>query len=633
MPTPAELDGLNYAYEKFDRMVKMRSRNYNYFGGNRDLVAFVDDSDKRFNGYIPPRDDLQMDWQARVFLNFTQQQVVTYLAKTALNRLKPKITATNTEGFFDLKKGHALEKTYDYIQNRQDGKMKFFWSSLEAVVKGTTISYIGYKKTKRKVKEIRKYDPLTGIIDASEREIIDYDDVWQETVPLNDFFVENIFQPNVQDQPSVVWRSIAHINEAQSEFRKYKNWSKVKAGTFPTAIERLPFFKDNIYSTLAPDQVEILRLFCKRDDRHLIIVNGVVLYDGPFPFKHKMYPFTKAIYEPFGSQFFYGNSLPNKIATQQDVLNTLWNMGLDQQFMAIFKPILTDDPDEVEDTVLVPGLIRKVGDINKYRVMNELQGPDASFFNMLQMAQKFIQEGSGQIPGGGSASSASGAAVTARQAMMLEERSRELLGLNSWMFEHYEADTCLLTLKTALQFMSQSSKVMFMAGNEAVNTWEQKFVKVMRVDDTELSDGSYGATVIRVAKSEKVLPTPGELDIEEEAAEMQGQNLEIVAVTADYIRNVEFDVQVIPQSQFKQTQSMRQAQAIEAFQLFGQHPLVNQEENLRNVMEALELDPDKLINKQQPQMMTPPGATPELSSQILGRGEEKSLAGVMGMKL
>ena len=625
-PSEKDQEALTSVYDCYQRMVRLRARSFNYFGG-RDLVNFIDDSEKRFNGYVPPRDDLQMDWQARVFLNFTQQQVVSYLAKTSLNRPKPKITATSRNSFVDVRKADVLEKGYAYVQNRQNGNLKFFWASMEAVVKGTAITYIGYKKTKRTVREIDKYDPVTGKVESHEREIIDYDDVWQETVPLTDFFVENIFQPEMQLQPSVCWRAIMHKSEAAIELKKFKNWDKVMAGTFPAALERHPFFRDSFHLTLETEQVEVLRFYQKSTDRHVIIANGVLLYDGPFPFKHKEYPFSKAIYEPFGMQFFYGNSLPNKIATQQDVLNTLWNMGLDQMYLSIFKPILTDDPDEVEDTVLVPGLIRKVGDINKYKVMNELTGPDASYFNMLQLAQKFIQEGSGTIAGGAQAQSMRGGSVTARQALMVEERARELLGLNSWLFEQYERDSCILTVKTFLQFITQSEKLSLIAGDDSTDTFNKAFHKILRVDDSKLSDGTYGTTVIKIAKSEKGLPTPMELNIEEETAKLQGQNLEIMIVTADYIRNVQLDVTIEPQSAFQQSKSVSQALALERYQLLVQNPAVDQTENLRDLLESYDIDPEKYI-QQQPQMpVGMPGATPGMAAGILGRGPEAAMAG------
>lgn len=627
-PSESAREAINTIYDRQFRMQQTVSRNYSYFN-DRNLISYIDDSTKRWNGYIPPRDDLVMDWQARVFNNFTRNVTIAFLSKVALQKPKAKIIATNKEGSEDSLRAHILSKMFEYTKNLENGNMKFFNASLECVTKGTIVAYEGYKKVKRKIREIKQYDPLTGQYKTEEKEILDYNDCYQQIIPLEDLYVANIWTPDIQQQPDIIWRSLVRKSEAEEEFRKYPGWKYVLPGAYTTIIEQTSFYK-NKKIDLEIDQVEILRYFNRLKDQMRILANGVLLYDGPIPFNHKKYPFAKTVFEPMAIDFFYGKSLPAKIESDQDVINTLWNMMLDQSYLSIFKPILTDDPDEVEDTVLVPGLIQKVGDINKYRVLNELQGPDNTHFNMLQMAMNFAKDNSGSMLGGGPTFSPKGGKVTARQAMMQEEQARQILGLNVKLLESFERDATELRCKNILQFSTLPEKIEDITGQGG---FKQLFTKTIRVDDTELSDGTYGTAIVKMGQSEQELPQENDIAVEEEMASLQGNNTEIIAITAEYIRNMDIDVQIVGESSYMQAKSLNQAMGLEFYQMMSQNPLINQEENTRDAIELYDKDPDRFIIKQQeqgvPAMAGKSQAMPQATSQVLEKKKTLSLDNIM----
>jgi hypothetical protein len=286
--------------------------------------------------------------------------------------------------------------------------------------------------------------------------------------------------------------------------------------------------------------------------------------------------------------------------------------------------------------VITPGVIIPVNDKDNYRVMNEYTGPDASSFNMLQTALKFAGENSGQVMGGGPAQTSRGGKVTARQAMMQEEQSRQLLGLNAKMLEKLERDCTELRCKNILQFYTLPDKVEAITGAKP-DEYQTLFSRVFRVDDTKLSDGTYGTTVLRMADENK-MPTEHELEVEEEVAALQGQNVEIFAFTPDYIRNIDFDVQTVSESTYMQSKSLKQALGGEFYQLMLANPLANQEENLRELVDLYDKDPDKFIKQMSPnpemgglpgqpgmpqQQPMPPGGQqqPQTMAQVGGGGK------------
>lgn len=592
-PGEKDYDALQHVYSRLYKMQHIRDRNYNYFN-DRNLISFIDDSTKRWNGYVPPRDDLTEDWQARVFVNLTRDTVINFLSQVAVNQPKAVIKVRNRKGYDDSKRAYILTKFLEYSRQKEDGERKFFNCALEMTVKGTVIAYEGFRKTKRKVEEIDYTDVITGKVESKEKSIIDYNDCWRSIVPLEDFYVGNIWQSDMQMQPDVIWKSIIRKVEAKIEFGKYPNWKYVKAGAYTSLVEQLPFFKNVQYAELESDHVEIIRYYNRFKDKMIIVANGVILYNGCIPFTHKKYPFTVGRFEPFAVDFFYGNSLPNKIATDNDILNTLWSMMLDQTILSIHKPVLTDDPDEIEDTVLVPGLVKKVNNKDSYRILSELQGPDSSHFNMLQLAQNFGKEHSG-FQGGGSATTSKGGKVTARQALLQEEQKRQALSLNTKQIEFFECDCAKLRVANILQFYTIPEKNKDITGEDDAM---KNFMRVIRIDDTELTDGSYGTSVVKIANNDKNLPTPEQIDVEETMGEIQGQNVEVKVVTPDYIRNVEFDVSIEAESSYMQKHSLEQAMGTEFYQLMLANPLANQMENIREVVKLYDKDPDKFIQQQ-----------------------------------
>ena len=626
LPSEEDQASTAFVFERHWAMAQLRDKSHRYFN-DRSLIEYIDDSTKRWNGYVPPRDNQTFDWQARVFLNFTRNTVVTFLSKAALNMPKINITAVDKFGADDTRRAQVLDRLRQWSLNKENASWKYFQSSLDTVVKGTGVVYEGYKKTKRKIREIERYDCITGKVKAKEKEIIADSDCYRLNIPIEDMFFSNIYQSDIQEQDDLIWARRMSYGEAEKEFRKFANWKHVRPGGFWAAVQDTPFYKESAYGDLEDDQVYVMRYYSKADDRMIVNISGVTLYDDPIMFHHKNYPFALEIFEPLGIDFIYGKSLPDKVAHDQDVQNTLANMALDQNFLSIHKPILTQDEDDDEDTiVLVPGLVRKVNDINNYRVLNELEGPSASVMTMMQLFMKQGNDDANSIQGGGPLVTPQGGKVTARQAVMQEETARQTLGLNAMMFEKMELDLAKLRIPNLLQFQMLPETLKEVTGEDT----SKLFYKAFRLDDVELSDGTYGTSIIRVFPDQESLPNQLDLDVEAEMANIKGKNVEIKAITPEYIRNVEYDVQAVPGSVFNRAKATEQALTLEMFQAvspFLQFGFIDAEELFREVFKSFDRDTNKLIKQaqqpgQNPMAMLEAGAmpvgkgTPQVASQL-----------------
>jgi len=204
----------------------INNKSYAQFNG-RNLYDCIDDWTKRWNGYIPEGDPLLDKTQSRMFLNFTRNVLISYLSKTALKAPEPKIIAINKKtGIEDKQFADILKDLNKYSLNEENGDARFLESAIEASVKGTVIKYEGYTRTEQTVDVPTKFDPTTGEIKYKREKRVTFDNCFQKIVPVEDFYIPNPYQIDVQKQPFVVWREITSYQEASLEYGDYPNWDK-----------------------------------------------------------------------------------------------------------------------------------------------------------------------------------------------------------------------------------------------------------------------------------------------------------------------------------------------------------------------------------------------------------------------
>jgi len=224
---------------------------------------------------------------------------------------------------------------------------------------------------------------------------------------LEDFYPSSVGIRKIENMPFCFWRSVVPFSQFKMTFSQYEE-SKYVQPKYSVANEKgveVPYYLDFISDDVQEGQVEILRYYNQDTDEFIIIVNGVWLnrirlpqeIDNeiimPIPFVHKRLPFWKSIYEPFGSDFFYGKSLPSKLSSMQDVLNILGNMLLDQGFLTIFAPILVGGTDTIDDEFLVPGRRIPVDDVNNYKTL-DMKTPNSFHQYILEYTKQVLEESS-----------------------------------------------------------------------------------------------------------------------------------------------------------------------------------------------------------------------------------------------
>jgi hypothetical protein len=614
-PTIEESEASNKVVTDFLVAKEVSNKSYTQFNG-RTLYEAIDDWSKRWNGFIPEASPLLDKDQSRIFLNFTRNQTISYLSKVALQKPKIKIKAVNKKsGSTDLKFAEALQDLNEYSLNEENGDARFLETSLEATIKGTAIVYEGYAKNTQITRIPVSFDTERGMGKFKKETRTVFDNCFQKIIPTEDFYIANPYQPDVQKQPFIVWKEVTTHEEASREFKDYKNWEFVKPGAYSSFSEPTTFYRNSIHTDLARNQVEILRYYTKSDKdgtRHIVMVNGVILYDGPIPFKDGNYPFAKGIFEPYDNFFFWGAGFPQKIMGDQDLVNTIWNMMVDKTYGSLLPYGLSSDLDDfVEDDILQPNKIRKVGDINKW-VFNTLPGVNAGEQSMLQQAINFTKDNAGNVAGAGQQFSPQGGKLNVRQVLLQQQESMSRLGFSVTFLEDLERDRTLLRVNHILQFYS-IPKIEKVAGGI-----EDLIYRDARLSGVKLSDGKTGDKMV------KIIPHPNnederqniadQLSVEEAKEELKGNNLEALAVDVDTFFDHNIAIQVVRNSSYEKNaaldQAARQEFATWRLGLFQLAP-VDVEALIAWVQESFDIDADQFKPKggqmnpmmQQQQMM------------------------------
>lgn len=564
VPTPEQTDAINQVLKDFTKARIFMQKGYNYFNG-RSLYDCVDDWTKRWNGYIPAQNPLLDTTQSQIFLNYTRNAVISYLVKIAMNLIKPKILAVNKKNNVQSKQfAQFLKDANQFSLNAENGDAKFFAAALETTIKGTCITYEGYLHQEQEMEVPVKFDSMTGKIKTKKMKKVIYDDCYQMIHPVEDFYIANPFQPDVQKQEFIIPRRICTYTEAKGEFGHYPMFEHVKAGAYTITSDITTFYKNQLISELARDQVEILPWYNRSKNRFIVLINGVPIYDGVIPFKDGRYPYAKAIFEPFANDFFWGAGFPNKIMGEQDLKNMLFNMMVDKTSGSLLPFGLSSDLDDIiEDEVLAPNKIRKVGDINKWK-FETLPGVSPGEVQMLQLTDKELNDNSNGVSSSGQSSSPRGGKLAARQVMMQQQESMQKLGFSASFLEDYEKDRTDLRLAHILQFYS-IPKLEAITGVSGADQKKLMF-RDITLNNTRLSNGKMGTKVIKL--TDKLTPSKrtemaDNLSVIEAMGEEKGVPTEAVAIDINTFSDYNLEVQVIKNSSYEKNYVLQQSKRME----------------------------------------------------------------------
>ncbi len=608
-PSDKEKKRIEYIYNEFDIMDKERKKARRYFN-DRTLKEFIDDGEKRATGYVLTKSEQgKEDWQANFFHPVTRNKTKAIIAAVAHDVPKMRIKAQNNDGKMDSKRAEVIKHLVKYSYNQEDIETEFFFECWENAIKGTVIVYDGYQKIKRKFKEITSVDITSGEVTWEEKEEVSDEKCVDFIVPLENIYIKDFFIRDIQDQPGIIWLDYYNKEQLKTEFGGYKNFEYIKAGGELTTGEEKTYFSENWKNrTEDEDGYEILRYFNTFTDEYMICINGVMVLDIPMLWEmnnKKIYPFAKTPFEPFDGKFFYGNSLPNTLMGEQDVINTLFNMSVDKTYRSMVPPLLIGEANrdmfDLEDEEYSQDTKIYVDDIAQVKQM-EIQGITSGDVKMIDIISRGLDVSSVDANQQG----VTGKGVTAREVVIANENARKLRGL------FYGSLKSLWYQKVKLRMMNILTYYTMPKISGVLDSKELVTYKKFMVEDTQLSDGSSGTLGIQMVGDKKKLPRTADLDVEEEEYRQQGINYEGLAITKDYLDHWDYDVTIMTEDLHQSEQSTKQAFMLEKIKMmatvFPQIFKQNREKIFKDYVKTFGDNPDDYQIGQQEQEQAPLGA-------------------------
>lgn len=547
-----------FVYQEYDWMNReVMQKLYPEFN-DRTLKQFLDDSQKRANGYVYSRESQDKEpWQANVFTGTTRNKTRAYVGSVSKTPPQLRMVATDSENRTSAERAEVMQNlikhSYLYCQNPEKDIFDDGW---DCAIDGTIVKQDGYMLIKDEVEVVKSYDPTTGKIEVEKSEQVIEDRPFEQSVNVNDFLIRDPFCSDVQEQPAVIMAQRMTLDDFMYEFGKYPDAKLVKTYANITEGERDLFFGPKWSDQVNKDRVLVLRYYRKKGDKkgYKVVANGVLIVDSPLLWgrKKKFYPFAKTVFEPFANRkFFWGNSLPNVMMAHQDTENSLVNSMLDKTTRSVEQPMLVSmenkDSLELEDEFVTGDTRIYVNDINGVKPMPVAGVTRAEISMLNDVSQRLslasvdaLQEGYSQ------------SGVTAREIVIANERSAEIKGI----FFMLLSDLWLQKMR-----LRTLSIIMFY----------QRVGKRYNVPNVELSGGQQGTLQVRVG-DEAMMAEAGKtkgyspdgkpfnaLDVEEAELSLKGTPTEILIIPPDYLDDWEYELEIMTETVYQRGKSLDMA--------------------------------------------------------------------------
>lgn len=624
-------------YDEFSEARRLRNNRWKYFN-DRSLKEFIDDSQLRLNGYVPTKAEQgKENWQSNVFHPVTKNKFKAMLAAVALDIPSVRIAAQNEEGRKDQDRADIMKNLISFSYQNDEKELQIFFEAWEAAEKGTVVVYDGYLKAKAKRKVVTSYDPETGEVETDEEEVETDNQCVNYIVPLMNLYINDWTVFDIQKQPCLHWVERMTMEAFMQEYGKFPKAKKVKTkdqiakANLSLKNEQDTFFTEWADRVTEEEPVEVVKYYNKLNDESIILANGVEIANTPLLLgkKKKWYPFAKTVFEPLGTDFFYGNSLPNSLMGEQDVINALFNMALDKTYKSMAPALLignaNKDDFDLEDQNTTIDTKIYVQDINQVREM-PITGMNQGDIKMIEMISRGLDLSSVDQNQQGVA----GRGVTAREVVIANENAQRLKGILYMFLTSLWIQKMKLRIMNILIYFTQpkAQKILSESGEPSIIDNYQTF----NVPGAEFPNGTKGTLGVQMVGSQEELPDQAGIDIQEQAYSMQsGDNYQLIAITNDYLDDWQYDVKVESETIFQKETGINQTKQEEKLRIMGQYfpqlLQLNTEKLFTDTILAYEDDP--MEYQTVPPMPMPGMEQPGMPGMP---GQQTATAGQTGMK-
>lgn len=541
-------------------------------------------------------------WRSRAIRPIIRNKCMSIAAHATARLIFPKIFAYNKQSEDQKDAAQVMEDLMEWSGDVSNYPFVALMRVITALSSPASIGYTEYGEVERTVKT-EKDDSGQWI----EKRVRDesYPCFMDEVVPVNQLYIQNFFEPDIQRQGWLIWRKVYAFSEAEVKYNGvYENFKFVRPGVQTVYDDANRAFYYVYDPNMRAEDVEEITYWNKNLDLKIIKVNNIMLteHNNPNPRQDKLYPFDKFGYEPINNRFFYYKSLSFKLQHDADIVNTLYQMVIDGTYLSIFKPMVNVGGEIIASDVIVPGAVTTLSDPNAdLRAINVGSDLKAGLETLSvveqsinESSQEPLQSGQDNQPGG----------TTAYEISRLEANANTVLGLFLQMIAKHVKDFGRLRLGDIVQYLTLPEVVDIIGEPELA--YKTFFLKA----------GAKGAGKNKRIAFDQTLPDEmsedDHLDMSYDLLEEEDEkDMTISKVNPSMFRELQYMVTVSPDVMSPKSTELERAYNLEEYDRMVAAPpgMFDPEETAKLLLTsnpATAKDPDKYLPKQPPPGTVPP---------------------------
>lgn len=626
--------------ERFQRSVAIASKPYEEFGAMTDsdgkttspisLIQRMSNDQKLFNSW---RDSSSTDddksWRSTAIRPIVRNRTISIAAHLTGQLIEPAVRAQNENQDEDKDASTVMRDLLEWANEQAEYVRTFVYAVIAALVNPASIIHTEYAENYRTIKEIKE--------DGSWKEKKVLDEImsgFRDTlVPLDEIFIANIYEHDIQKQPYVFWRKAVDYAEMSLKYGDNKNWKYVKPGLQQVFDATSGSFYELYDTALQDNLVEKVFYYDRYNDLHLCFINGVLMTDPDEPMKRKdkLYPFIKGGYELVDEgKFFYYFSLVRKMADDAEIINTLYRMMIDGTFLKVMPPQVVMGDVTISSSVFKPRKITAIGEQMKMESIG-VNSDLGSGFNMLDKLESSVTESSQDVQQAGITNPND---KTAFQVSVEERNAAIVGGLVRRMIGFMVRDWMRLRIGDILQFMTVG-EIDEIVGDDATLKYKSFLIpnksdKGKQVSHKiELNNGQYSP--------EQVLAIEGGAQMEgmenmnqETLQDYMNKGIDsdkrIFMVNPELFRELKYKIVITPDIERPASESLERALNLEEYDRAIANPFADQEALYKNLLLGSYKKTRDNVDEytREPQAQAPmQGGQSDVMSKIFGAGTQQ----------
>lgn len=590
----------------------------------RSIIEEAERNQKAFNTYLPPRTaDPDFDWMADTVRPITRNKIIAIATAMTSRVIYPSFRAQNSNDVIDKDTAEVMRLISRWVIEHSGYEMEYVRAVINALTDPVSYVETGFYNVMKK-KKFKKED---GTIDYEM--VVDeiMSGIQYNTLKVNEILFESINKQDIQKQGWLIKRKSVSYEDAKQRYGYHKNWDAVKAGKICAYDQASTSFYEEDTEWLKEDEVMIMVYYNRLENEEITLVNNILMshHEEPMTREDGLYPFAKMVFEEIQGMFT-GKSAVNKIAPDQNLIDSLYNMIFDAGAIALIPPIISYGETRFDAPVMIPGQVTHASDEGRIEVLSGNSDLGAG----LRLTQDIERSMSESTQSGRSVGSADSKEMTAVEFAGLEENSLRSLGLFGRQLSYMVKQMGTLMQGDILQYLTVPEIKQLLSGG-------QKLKYKTFLANGNLQGGPSDMNSVRMTDQFLGKNSVDENEVSMSIFEEEGvkNNTKIHLVNPIEFRKQKFSVFISEEELAKKNKRMEKALNLEAYDRAINNPTLDQNEVTKKFLLSSYVpgEEDNYMRKDngvqaqpQPQHEVPTnGVTNNLTSQITGSNSLKSL--------